>query len=320
MNNKLVTWQQFVVDSQYHGYRLDKLMKKLQPHWSKVFVYKLIAKKAIRVNHQRTTSNYHLQKNDLITYYGLTKVTTEPVNQFTLQQIKKLPPLVVIYEDDQVIIVHKPPKVSVQANYHHHYDTMNNRLINHLQWTNHHQFQPVFVHRLDMNTSGLLVGAKTYHAYQALFLAFKNQQVVKIYDLLVWGKVVAEKIELKNYLLKQTTNQVKVVNQPLKGAKWAHSTVIKVHNYDHTTHLQVQLHTGRTHQIRAQLSHLGHGICGDRKYTVNLKNKKFPYQALVASGLKFHDQVCQGVLAGLLNQTWMTKQLWFLKEKYTSAN
>lgn len=70
-----------------------------------------------------------------------------------------------------------------------------------------------------MNTSGLLVGAKTYHAYQALFLAFKNQQVVKIYDLLVWGKVVAEKIELKNYLLKQPTNQVKVVNQPLKGAK-----------------------------------------------------------------------------------------------------
>lgn len=146
---------------------------------------KLIANKDIRVNGHRTSGSYHLQVNDQVSYFGLTNPHLINDNNFAADQLVKLPKLEVLFEDKEVIIVVKPVGITVQADRYHHYDNMNNRLINHLKFNNKNKFKPVFVHRLDTNTSGLLVGAKTYQSYQQLFKAFQRKQITKIYDLLV---------------------------------------------------------------------------------------------------------------------------------------
>ncbi|MDQ0514328.1 RluA family pseudouridine synthase [Mycoplasmoides fastidiosum] len=305
------------VQADFAGYRLDKIFRLLQPQWSKVFLYKLINKKTVLVNHKRTRANYHLQAGDVISYYGAVNVQPNQEQVFNHKQLQKLPPLNVVYEDEYVIIVNKPAKVPVQPSLHKKYDTMNNRLLNHLNFdATTQKFKPVFIHRLDMNTTGLLIGAKTYQAYHQLVSLLKNQQIIKSYHCLVWGQVSPDKQELQHYLFKDATkNRSFVVHAQHPGAKLASSLLQLEQVWSQQSLVQVTLKTGRTHQIRVQLSHLHYPICGDRKYGMHPQNKLFPTQALVASGLVFQPTEWTKELQGLKKRFQLFDH-WFTNPKY----
>ncbi|WP_391591494.1 RluA family pseudouridine synthase [[Mycoplasma] cavipharyngis] len=318
IKTKHLTWMEYRVKPDFINYRLDKLMKRLQPQWTKVFLYKMIQQKNILVNHKRTTINYHLKVNDLISYYGLASINETQSSNFSIEQLENLPQLDVIFEDQNLIIVNKPIKVPVQATTNHYYDNMNNRLLKHCHYNLiSDQFKPVFVHRLDQNTTGLLIGAKNYQTYQQLIQLFKKQEIIKTYHALVWNQFSNSQQEIKNYLVKNVNNKKSyVVNQNFTNSKFAHSSVFLVKNFKQQALLKIIIHTGRYHQVRVHLSQINHPICGDRKYSVNHLNKLFMTPALIASELVFQPKKWSKELIALKNQTFKLNHFWFLDKKY----
>lgn len=296
------------VSSDYHEYPIVKYLKILQPNWTKVFAIKMIRTKNVLINKHRTSINYKLQEGDEIEIFGYREIS----NQKNLN-ISKLNPLNVVYEDDYLIIVDKEPKIAVQEDEKHLFNNMKNRLLNHLghkisedSWT------PSFVHRLDYNTTGLLIGAKKYTAYKNMTEIMKQNKVEKYYKAIVNGLIPFKQRVIKCYLLKED-NKVKVVPKGTKNAKESITEVFLIKHIfsENSSLVDLKLITGKTHQIRAHLSHIGFPIRGDQKYGVEKDKKNYPYPALTAYKLKFSEDIKSKSLLGIRGKEFEKKDIWF---------
>ncbi|WP_246307716.1 RluA family pseudouridine synthase [Candidatus Mycoplasma haematohominis] len=272
----------------------------------------MIRTKNVLVNNKKTEINYKLKTGDVVEFYGVSN--PEIPNEKKLN-LSKLRPLQIIYEDEKVIIVSKEIGIPVQADKHNNLNNMNNRLLNHLNWENkdaEEQWKPTFIHRLDRNTSGLLIGAKTYKAYLELNTAMKVGKIEKYYTTIVSGLIPFKTKIIKNYLLKlPEENRVQVVEETTKGAKQAISEVklIKHLISENNSLLEVKLITGRTHQIRVHLWNLGYPIRGDQKYGQEKDKKKYPYPVLTAYKLIFSDSLEGENIQQLKNKTFELRNI-----------
>ncbi|GCE63270.1 ribosomal large subunit pseudouridine synthase D [Candidatus Mycoplasma haematohominis] len=300
------------ISEKYDNYLLLKYLKIVQPNWTKVFAIKMIRTKNVLVNNKKTEINYKLKTGDVVEFYGVSN--PEIPNEKKLN-LSKLRPLQIIYEDEKVIIVSKEIGIPVQADKHNNLNNMNNRLLNHLNWKNkdaEEQWKPTFIHRLDRNTSGLLIGAKTYKAYLELNTAMKVGKIEKYYTTIVSGLIPFKTKIIKNYLLKlPEENRVQVVEETTKGAKQAISEVklIKHLISENNSLLEVKLITGRTHQIRVHLWNLGYPIRGDQKYGQEKDKKKYPYPVLTAYKLIFSDSLEGENIQQLKNKTFELRNI-----------
>ena len=244
---------------------------------SSSLIFKTIRKKDIKVNSIRIKENIKVYSNDAIEIFLDDK--------YFLNSNQNLD---IVYEDENIVVVNKPKNIEVLSNNGNNLTTQIQNMYNNLENT-----FPYPCHRLDRNTTGLVVFAKNHQSLDILNLKFKNSEIEKTYKCTVIGILKKKENTLKDYLFKDNKKSMVYISSIKKTGYREIITSYKVINEDKKNNLsilEVQLHTGRTHQIRAHLAHIGHPILGDGKYGNNEINKKFSEktQELCAYRIKFN--------------------------------
>lgn len=250
--------------------RLDKYLCKYFNKAPKSFVYKMLRKKRIKRNGGRAEGNEILQAGDTLQLY----LAEETMQGF--MEEKSLSPAPrhfgIVYEDDDLLVVNKPAGLLTHPERREDTQTLIDQVLYYLyekgQYTPDAQnaFTPALCNRLDRNTSGIVVAGKTLRAVQAVNAAFRERKVEKYYVALVSG-VVDKPGEIRLYLAKDAAqNQVRTSQEAREGFHAAMTKYRPLAYTADTTLLEMQLITGKTHQLRAHLQAIGHPIWGDRKY------------------------------------------------------
>ena len=238
-----------VVDEKFNNKKLSVFLQANFNALSLNTFYKALRKKDILVNSIRVKENVSLHTGDNITIY----IT----DNYLFDNIK----IDIVYEDDNILAVNKPSGIEVVSNKLES-ETLTSVLQKQLG------FNVMPCHRLDRNTSGIVLFAKNNDALNIIMEKFKNNEIEKYYKCTVWGIPKKNQETLEAYLFKDSKKSlVYIYDEPKKGAVKIVTSykVLEVNKKDNTSILEVNLHTGRTHQIRAHLAHIGHPIIGDRK-------------------------------------------------------
>ena len=262
---------QIEISSNDQNKRLDKFVKKYLSKAPDSFIYKLFRKKDVKVNKKPKPIDYITQVGDVITIY-ITKEQEESFIEKKNVETSSSMDFKVIYEDDNILVVNKPTNLLVHDGDDKlkNDDTLTKQVLNYLISTNAYNpskeniFIPSLAHRIDRNTSGLVVFGKTSIALQELFKAFKNHDGMdKEYETLVCGKVT-EKGKMEAKLIKN--EKTKIVNVDETNGLKALTLYTPIKVYEDVSLLSVKILTGRTHQIRVHLKHINHPLVGDQKY------------------------------------------------------
>jgi 23S rRNA pseudouridine1911/1915/1917 synthase len=185
-------------------------------------------------------------------------------------------PVEILYEDDAVIAIYKPAGLTVHAGAGAYSGTLVNRLVHHFQSLSKAggEMRPGIVHRLDRGTSGVLLVAKTDAAHRALAAQFASRTVEKTYLALVEGRVAADSGRVNTPITRDPVRRTRMTAK-LGHGRAAITEYRVVRRFERFTYLQVRIGTGRTHQIRAHLSSIGHPVAGDRVYGAKTAERFF---------------------------------------------
>ena len=304
------------------GQRLDKFLSKAVKGLPMSLMYKSIRTKKIKVNRKRTEQNYVLQVGDEIQLFIRDEFFDNPEkDDGALSRI--VPKLNIVYEDQNVMLLNKRPGVLV----HEDEDGGENTLIMHVKAylygkgeydpQNEQSFAPALCNRIDRNTGGIVIAAKNAEALRVMNEKIKNGELRKHYLCLVHGVPPKRTDVLHAYLRKNSKdNLVQVRDGYFEGAKEIITGYTVLERRGEDSLLEVELFTGRTHQIRAQMSHIGCPLVGDGKYGVNRDDraKGFKYQALYAYKLEFSRTDNNTSLSYLEGKTFSIdkKDIWFV--------
>lgn len=288
----------YIVNEKEASQTLEKYVRKVLNTAPLSFIYKLFRKKDVKVNGHWQDAKYIISANEEVSIY-VTDQQLEEFNKKLSYQANDLIKDWIVYEDKNVLILNKPRGVLIQKDDHSKEKALDQMVIEYLMKTNAYDpqndmaFKPGPAHRLDRNTSGLVIFGKTHEALVYLFELFKNHDLIgKHYVSLVCGDV--EKDGEVDAPLRKNFDTKKVVVAPISsGAKEAKTIYHIVKKYNGYTLLDLTLVTGRTHQIRVHMSYIRHHVVGDTKYgdykINNLFEKEYGFknQFLHASEMHF---------------------------------
>ncbi len=281
--------RELVISKYEAGQRFDKFLAKYMELAPKSFFYKMMRKKNITLNGKKAAGNEKLEKGDTVKLF-LSEETIEGFREKKKRAVHTGAKLDILYEDEQVMLINKPAGMLSQKAEKGDI-SMVEHLISHLLDTGEvteemlKTFRPSLCNRLDRNTSGIVAAGKTLQGLQMLSGLFKERTLHKYYLCIVKG-VIKEEQDVRGWLLKnEKTNQVRIFKSETKDAKPIHTKYRPLADNGQETLLEIELLTGRTHQIRAHLSYMGHPIFGDPKYGDAVLNKK------LASGYGLHMQL-----------------------------
>ena len=254
----------FQVDESDVDTRLDAYLAAHIEGWSRARLQRLIEAEDVLVNGKPAKPSYKVSANDEIEV----ELTPSPLASFTPENI----PLEIVFEDDDLVVVNKPAGLVVHPAAGAPSGTLANALAYHFQELSQHAgpIRPGIVHRLDKDTSGLLVVAKTESAHQHLADQFRAREIFKSYVALVYGVVKQESGRVEQPIARDPRNRTRMAI--VAGGRGALSLYRVRRSYDSFTLLDVELKTGRTHQIRVHLSWLKHPVVGDELYSGGREN------------------------------------------------
>lgn len=279
------------------GQRLDKFISKALDIPSSL-LYKSVRLKKIKVNRKRAEPGTVLAEGDTVQCFLADDVFKESVADGVSPLYRITPRLDVIYEDENIMLVNKRPGISVHEDEHGAQNTLITHILAYLVQkgeydpTAEQSFAPALCNRIDRNTGGIVIAAKNAEALRVMNEKIKNREMEKYYLAAVHGVPKKDADTLTGYILKdEKTKKVTVyATDPPKNAKSIITKYRVIAKKADSALLEVELLTGRTHQIRAHLAYIGHALIGDGKYGVNKADRErgYKHQALYSYRLKFN--------------------------------
>lgn len=307
------------------GQRLDRFVSKSLPLLPPALLQKYIRIKRIKVNGGRAQRDQRLQAGDVLQLYINDEFFDKPCEENMFLTLFK-PSLDIVYEDENIMLLNKRPGLVVHADETEKVNT----LINHIQaylyqkrewnprWEN--AFTPALCNRIDRNTGGLVIAAKNAETLRIVNEKIRDREIDKRYLCITLGVPKPPKGKIECFLLKdEKKKQVSVYHRPVSGAKTALTLYRTLETRDELSLLEVELQTGRTHQIRASFADLGCPLLGDGKYGSGEKNRKYgeTRQALYSYKLTFDFPTDAGILNYLKGKTFEVENVPF-RDKYFS--
>ena len=272
----------FIVEKEYEGNRIDSYLAKKDEDLSRVTIQRLIREEKILVNGKKVKASYKVQENDMV----ILEEEAPKEIELKAQDI----PVEILYEDSDIIVVNKPKGLVVHPGNGNPDGTLVNSLMNICKDSLSGiggEIRPGIVHRLDKDTSGVIVVAKNDKAHINLSEQIKNHEVEKTYIALVRGIVKENEATINMPIGRNKNDRKKMAVKKDGKIAITNFKVLERFPKDNCTLLEVKIETGRTHQIRVHLSHIGYPVIGDTTYS-NGKNKwGVTGQCLHAKRLKF---------------------------------
>lgn len=255
----------YQIDSSAAEQRLDRYIKKLLPHAKEGEIQRWIRTKKIKLNGARTRANERIQIGDEIAIY-LPDPVLDAYSRAESMVSAKAAGLTIVYEDEQILIVNKPAGLLTHPDKSEYKNTLASHVQHYLKHLCTATFRPASVNRLDKNTSGLVLFGKTYPSLKQLNALMRSGKIDKTYKTIAHGQITKTHT-VKGYLTKDgARNIVTLQAQPGEGAKAIETIVRPLAVKNGYTLTEVDLITGRSHQIRISLAALGYPIVGDVKY------------------------------------------------------
>lgn len=271
--------KEFLVDKDSVNKRIDVFIAENMNDKSRSYVKNLILKESITVNGQIKKSNYKVKENDLIE-------VIIPDNELLNVEPEDIP-LDIVYEDKDVIVVNKPQGMVVHPAPGNYNNTLVNALLFHCKDLSgiNGVARPGIVHRIDKDTSGVLVIAKNDLAHKKLAEQFKEHSMTRVYVALTEGLIKENEGTVDKPLARHPVERIKIAIVPGGRRAVTHYKVLKT--YENNTLVECRLETGRTHQIRVHLSSIGHPLVGDPVYGYKKQRFNLQGQMLHAKTLGF---------------------------------
>jgi len=249
------------VESRAHGWRIDHYLSRLFPNYSRALFQRAIHQQAVLVNGLPAKPSRRLKVNDRISV----KLPQQPDRSIEPENI----PLEIVHEDDALIVINKAAGMIVHPGKGNYTGTLAAALQHHFDQLSDvaGQHRPGIVHRLDRNTTGVLVIAKDNQVHHKLSQQFEQREVKKTYEAIAWGLLKFDSDYIETHMRVHARQREKMCVCPAGGdARQATTFYEVIERFSGFTHVRLQPRTGRTHQLRVHLSHLKHPIVADRLY------------------------------------------------------
>ena len=302
------------------GQRLDKFLMKRFKTMPKSLLYKYLRTKYIKLNGKKAAPETFLSEGDILTLYIKDEFFDERKSCDFLKAGKQLD---ILYEDENILLLDKKVGVICHQDSRYDTDTLNLRVLRYLYEKGEFDpqkdksFSPALCNRIDRNTGGIVVAAKNAEALRVMNQKIRDRELEKIYLCLVKGRPEPSHAVLNAWHSKdEAANTVRVTDRPHDGSKEIITEYTVLDTADGISLCEVHLHTGRTHQIRAHMAHIGHPLIGDEKYGDRRLNQQYKMkrQALYSYKLRFCFTTPAGCLEYLNGKEYSVKEIWFAED------
>ncbi len=318
--------REIIINKNDADQRLDKFLSKRFKNMPKSLMYKYIRTRYIKVNNKKCEISTMLKEGDVLKLFIKDEFFDDDrENEESYEFLKAPLKLDIIYEDENILIINKKPGLIVHPDKSYHFDSLIARVLHYLYEKGEYNpkddrsFAPATVNRLDRNTGGIVIAAKNAEALRILNSKIKSREIKKLYLCMVQGKPKAESGTVSGYLEKnESKNKVRIFSENAPGRKYMETKYRVIKSVRENSLLEVDLITGRTHQIRASMAKLGYPLLGDTKYGYKKKSsaekEQFKYQALYAYRITFEFQSDAGILQYLDGKSFEADRdsIWFI--------
>ena len=316
--------REFKIGKNDAGQRLDRFLGKAIPLLPASLMQKYIRLKRIKCNGVRAQREQKLCEGDVLQCYINDEFFETPSEENVYLTIAT-PKLHIVYEDENILLLDKPVGQVVHADEGEKVNTLVNHMLAYLyqkrEWNprKENAFTPALCNRIDRNTGGIVIAAKNAEALRILNDKIRDREIAKYYLCIALGRIEPAKGRIECFLRKdEASNTVRVYHHPVPEGRSAITLYETLQTRGELSLLEVELLTGRTHQIRASLADLGHPLLGDGKYGNGAANRKFgeTHQALYSYRLRFDFPTDAGVLEYLRAKEFMVDEVPFQKKYF----
>ena len=314
--------KEIIIGENDAGQRLDRFLMKLFPALKSGMINKAVRSKDIKLNGKRTEISYRLVKNDTVYIFLPDSILNAKNDEEDFMAAGDK--LTVIYEDENILLADKEQGLVVHSDESKTADTLINRIKKYLYLKGEYvpeseqSFVPSLCNRIDRNTGGIVIAAKNAEALRILNEKIKNRELVKKYLCIVIGQPKKNEDVLTAYLERDLVQKkVKISGKKTPDNLTINTKYRVIDSFGELSLLEVELLTGRTHQIRAHMAYIGHPLLGDGKYGINRVNMRYGFdmQALYSYKLRFDFEGDAGILNYINNKEYIIKEIPFI-DKY----